>query len=134
MPDNRKLLDSLGNLRKALDKLNSALAIPNDRELVVEGTIQRFEVVVELLWKTLQRALKFEGVRINPDTPRETMKEGFAIGWLNNESIWQDLLDKRNTTSHEYLDEEFIEGNYDDIKKVAPEIVTVVELLEKRYL
>jgi len=134
MPDNRKLLDSLSNLRKAVDKLNSALVIPNDRELVVEGTIQRFEVVVELLWKTLRRALKFEGVRINPDTPRETMKEGFAIGWLHNEPIWQDLLDKRNTTSHEYLDEALIEDNYADIKKVTPEIIIVLELLENRYL
>lgn len=134
MKDNRKLLDSLNNLRKAVDKLNSALKIPNDRELVVEGTVQRFEVVVELLWKTLRRALKYEGVRINPDTPRETMKEGFAIGWLHNEPIWQDLLDKRNTTSHEYLDEEFIENNYEDIKTVTPEIVTVLELLETRYL
>lgn len=134
MKDNRKLLDSLGNLRKAVDKLNAALAIPNDRELVVEGTIQRFEVVVELLWKTLRRALKFEGVKIKPDTPRETMKEGFAIGWLHNEPIWQDLLDKRNTTSHEYLDEEFIEDNYEDIKNVTPEIVLVLELLEGRYI
>lgn len=134
MKDNRKLLDSLGNLRKAVDKLNAALAIPNDRELVVEGTVQRFEVVVEILWKTLRRALKYEGVRINPDTPRETMKEGFAIGWLHNELIWQDLLDKRNTTSHEYLDEEFIKNNYEDIKTVTPEIVTVLELLENRYL
>jgi nucleotidyltransferase substrate binding protein (TIGR01987 family) len=134
MPDNRKLLDSLSNLRKATDKLNAALVIPNDRELVVEGTVQRFEVVVELLWKTLRRALKFERVRISPDTPRETMKEGFAIGWLHNEPIWQDLLDKRNTTSHEYLDEEFIENNYEDIKTVTPEIITVLELLESRYL
>ncbi len=133
MRDDRKLLDSLGNLRKAVDKLNTALAIPNDRELVVEGTVQRFEVVVELLWKTLRRALKYEGVRINPDTPRETMKEGFAIGWLHNELIWQDLLDKRNTTSHEYLDEEFIENNYEDIKTVTPEIVIVLRLLENRY-
>ncbi len=134
MPDNRKLLNSLSNLRKAVDKLNTALLIPKNKELVVEGTIQRFEVVVELLWKTLRRALKFEGVRINPDTPRETMKEGFEIGWLHNELIWQDLLDRRNTTSHEYLDEAFIEDNYDDIKIVTPEIVIVLELLEKRYL
>jgi nucleotidyltransferase substrate binding protein (TIGR01987 family) len=134
MPDNRKLLDSLSNLRKATDKLNAALVIPNDRELVVEGTVQRFEVVVELLWKTLRRTLKFERVRISPDTPRETMKEGFAIGWLHNEPIWQDLLDKRNTTSHEYLDEEFIENNYEDIKTVTPEIITVLEFLESRYL
>ncbi|MFH6964693.1 HI0074 family nucleotidyltransferase substrate-binding subunit [Flavobacterium plurextorum] len=133
MKDNRKLLDSLSNLRKAVDKLNNALSIPNDRELVVEGTIQRFEVVVELLWKTLRRALKFEGVRINPDSPRETMKEGFAIGWLHNEVIWQELLDKRNSTSHNYLDEELIEQNYKDIQNVTPEIVTVLTLLEKRY-
>lgn len=134
MPDNRKLLDSLSNLRKASDKLIAALAIPNDRELVVEGTVQRFEVVVELLWKTLRRAIKFEGVRISPDTPREAMKEGFAIGWLHDEPIWQDLLDKRNTTSHEYLDEEFIKDNYEDIKRVTPEIIKVLQLLESRYL
>lgn len=134
MRDNRKLLDSISNLRKATDKLNSALLIPKDRELVVEGTIQRFEYVVEILWKTLRRALKYEGVRINPDSPRETMKQGFAIGWLHNEPIWQDLLDRRNTTSHEYLDEAFIEDNYDDIKTVTPEIVKVLELLETRYI
>lgn len=133
MPDDRKLKDSLGNLRKTVDKLSSALLVPNDRELVVEGTIQRFEVVVELLWKTLNRALKYEGVRIQPDTLRETMKAGFAIGWLHNAILWQDLLDKRNTTSHEYLDETFIEENYEDIKVVTPEIVKVLELLENRY-
>lgn len=133
MQNNRKLKDSLGNLRKAVDKLNAALQIPNDRELVVEGTIQRFEVVVELLWKTLRRALKYEGTRIQPDTPREAMKEGFAVGWLHNEPIWQKLLDKRNSTSHEYLDEEFIEDYYEDIKVVTPEIVIVLELLEARY-
>jgi nucleotidyltransferase substrate binding protein (TIGR01987 family) len=134
MKNNRKLLDSLGNLRKATDKLNSALLVPKDRELVVEGTIQRFEYVVEILWKTLRRALKYEGVRIKPDSPRETMKQGFSIGWLHNEPIWQDLLDRRNTTSHEYLDESFIEDSYDDIKTVTPEIVKVLGLLETKYL
>lgn len=133
MKNDRKLKDTLANLRKAVDKLESALEIPNDRELVVEGTIQRFEVVVELLWKTLQRALKFEGVKLEPDTPREAMKKGFSVGWLHNEPIWQDLLDKRNTTSHEYLDEAFIEDNYADIKVVTPEIVKVLELLEERF-
>lgn len=131
MKDNRKLKDSLNNLRKAVDKLDSAIKIPNDRELVTEGTIQRFEVVVELVWKTLRRALKYEG--IHPTTPRETMKEAFSIGWLQNEELWHDLLDKRNTTSHEYLDEELIENNYNDIKLVYPEIVRILEFLENRY-
>jgi Nucleotidyltransferase substrate binding protein like len=50
----RKLQDSLANLERATKKLESALLIPKERELVVEGTIQRFEMVVELVWKTLK--------------------------------------------------------------------------------
>mgnify|MGYP006291848191 CR=1 FL=1 len=131
MSSKRKVLDSLQNLRKATDKLQAALDIPVDRELVMEGTTQRYEVTVELVWKTLKRSLQYEG--INSKTPRETMKKGFEVGWLNDEIVWQDLLDGRNTTSHEYLDEEFIENNYADIKKVFPYIKELVEFLENRY-
>lgn len=131
MSSKRKVEDSLENLRKATDKLESALKIPVERELVMEGTIQRFEVTVELVWKTLKRALKYEG--IHPKTPRETMKKAFSAGWLNDEIVWQDLLDKRNTTSHQYLDEEFIENNYEDIQSVFPYIKELSEFLEDRY-
>ncbi|MDF0715754.1 nucleotidyltransferase substrate binding protein [Muricauda sp. 334s03] len=68
MSSKRKLTDSLKNLRKATDKLERALKIPVDRELVMEGTVQRYEITVELVWKTLQRALQYEGVY--PKTPR----------------------------------------------------------------
>jgi len=128
----RKLLDSLGNLRSAYDKLESALLIERDRELVVEGTIQRFETVVELVWKTLKRALKYEG--IHPNTPRETMQEGFSANWLSGEIIWQDLLDRRNKSSHEYLDEDFIEEYYDEIRdEFAGPIKELLLFLETRY-
>ncbi len=127
----RKLQDSLGNLEKAMFKLEDALKIPKDRELVVEGTIQRFEVVIELMWKTLKRALEFEGVY--PKTPRESLREAFKIGWINEEAAWFDMLDKRNTTSHVYLDEELAEDNYDDIKTVAPILKQTVDFLRGRY-
>lgn len=133
MANDRKVKESLVNLRNATEKLKSAIQIPKDKELVVEGTIQRFEVVVELLWKTLKRALIYEGHVITPDTPREVMKLGFSVGWLHNTIAWQQLLDKRNKTSHEYLDDQFIEKNYEDIKKLTPEIITVLEVLEARY-
>ena len=133
MSNIRKLNDSLANLREAVNKLNKALKIPNDRELVVEGTIQRFEYVVELLWKTIRRGLIYERVTLNPDTPREVMRQGFAVGWLHGEVTWQELLDKRNKTSHEYLDEEFIKEYYDDIKRLNPEINKILEILESNY-
>lgn len=131
MSSKRKVEDSLQNLRKAVDKLESALKIVVDRELVMEGTVHRFEMTVELIWKTLQRALQYEG--IFPKTPRESLKKAFSAGLLTNEIVWQDLLDKRNTTSHEYLDEEFIEDNYEDIKNIFPHLKTLLEFLENRY-
>lgn len=127
----RKLQDSLANLERATTKLEEALLIPKERELVVEGTIQRFEMVVELTWKTLKRALEYEG--LHPKTPRESLKEAYRIGWLHDEDVWLDILDQRNTTSHVYLSEELAENNYEDIKKVAPLIRQIVNLLRGRY-
>ena len=128
-----KLDDSLGNFRTAYNRLKEATEIPKDRALVAEGTIQRFEYVVELLWKTLNRALKYEGIKIKPDTPRETMKEGFKAGFLHDKVTWQELLNKRNESSHEYLHEDFIDEYYDEIISLTPEIEKVLIFLEERY-
>jgi nucleotidyltransferase substrate binding protein (TIGR01987 family) len=54
------------------------------------------------------------------DTSRASLKEAFRLGWLDDEQVWLDMLDSRNTTSHEYLAEELATNNYDDIKKVTP--------------
>lgn len=127
----RKLLDSIANLDRALDNLEKAFLVPKDRELVVEGTIHRFEMLIELYWKTLKRALEYEGLA--PKTPRESLKEAFKIGWLHDETAWLDMLDRRNTTSHNYLDEELAEDNYEDIKKVAPILRQTFDALKARY-
>ena len=127
----RKLRDSLNNLERSLRKLEEAVRIPKNNPLVAEGTIQRFEYVFELHWKTLKRALSYEG-RITT-TPRETLKEAYAIGWLENETIWLDMLDCRNTTSHLYLDDELVEETYQKIVTYYPEIERVFLLLMRRY-
>ena len=127
----RKLNDSITNLDQAMSKLENALKIPKDRELVVEGTIQRFEFVIELMWKTLKRALEYEGV--HPKTPRESLREAFSTGWLHDEDVWINMLDQRNTTSHIYLHEELAEANYEDIKKTAPILRQTVDFLKNRY-
>ena len=127
----RKLKDSLANLTKAVANLERALTIPKDRELVYEGTIHRFEITIELMWKTLKRALEHE--RIQPKTPRESLKEAFRVGWLHDEDVWLDMLDHRNTTSHVYLAEELAEENYEDIVKVTPSLRSTLDFLNGRY-
>ena len=83
----RKLQDSLTNLRRATARLEEAVNLPRNTELVAEGTIQRFEFVFELLWKTVKRALEYEG-RISK-TPRDSLKEAYSLGWLDDETIWR---------------------------------------------
>lgn len=127
----RKLSDSLSNLERVVANLERALAVPRDRELVFEGTIHRFEMTIELMWKTLSRALAYEGV--SAKTPRESLKCAFGLGWLHDEAIWLDMVQNRNTTSHEYLAEELAENNYDDILKVAPLLRATNDFLQAKY-
>ena len=127
----RKLLDSLNNLDRSLQNLERALELPKSQELVIEGTIQRFETTIELFWKTLQRALRYEG--LDPKTPRDSVKDAFQLGWLNDESAWLEMLDIRNRTSHQYLSERYVERNYDSIAKVTPTLRAAFDQLQKRY-
>lgn len=127
----RKLKDSLSNLDTAVTNLERALTLPTDQELVFEGTIHRFEIVAELTWKTLKRALEFEGLA--PKTPRDSLKEAFRVGWLQDEATWLDMLDHRNTTSHNCLADELVAKNYADIALLTPKIRSTVDFLKARY-
>jgi nucleotidyltransferase substrate binding protein (TIGR01987 family) len=127
----RRLHDSMNNLERALVNLERAVQIPKDRELVAEGTIQRFEMTIELFWKTLRRVMQFEGMGAR--TSRDCLREAFRLSWLHDEQVWLDMLDSRNTTSHEYLDEALADDNYDDIKKVTPIIRQAFDVLRQRY-
>jgi nucleotidyltransferase substrate binding protein (TIGR01987 family) len=127
----RKLKDSLENLRRAMAKLGEAVQMSSDAPLVAEGTIQRFEYVFELFWKTMKRALEYEG-RVSK-TPRDSLKEAYAIGWLKNETVWLDMLDCRKTTSQLYLHSELVKGTYEKIVGYYPELNTALQFLLDRY-
>jgi nucleotidyltransferase substrate binding protein (TIGR01987 family) len=90
----------LPNLRQALDRLQEALNEPETNALVIDGTIQRFEFVIELYWKTLRRLLSLNGIQTS--TPREAIGESFRAGWIGDETAWLEMLRDRNETSHIY--------------------------------
>ena len=97
----------------------------------MEGSIQRFETAVELFWKTLGRALEYEG--FEERTPRHCVKEAFKLGWLDDENAWLEILDRRNITTHEYLSSELVMDYYRTIKDLAPEIRKAFDKLRERY-
>lgn len=125
-----KLADSLINLSRALDRLREALAVPSDQALAVDGTIQRFEFVIELCWKTLKRGLAFEG--IDTTTPREAVVQAFAIGLIDNETAWLDMLRDRNRAAHVY-DEAMALALNQRIRLHAADMENLVLRLVERY-
>jgi len=79
-----------------------------------DGVIQRFEFTFELLWKTLKLFLLDEGIITN--SPKEALKETFRFGMIENESLFLDMLDDRNRTSHIYS-EDVLKEIFSRIKK-----------------
>ncbi|OIJ17607.1 nucleotidyltransferase [Anaerobacillus alkalilacustris] len=119
MDEMRKLRQSISNLDKALIRLEEALMEDTNNSLIVDGTIRRFEFTIELYWKTLKRMLQAEG--IESKTPRETLKEAYQAGWLQNDHLWLQMLKDRNETSHTY-DEETALRILKNIKSYFPEM------------
>lgn len=127
----RRLKQSFENLNRALNRLEEALHEDLENGLIVDGTIQRFEFTIEIYWKSLKRLLAAEG--IDARTPRETLKEAYQVGWLQNEQAWLQMLKDRNSTSHIY-DEEMARKIVQNIKRYFPEMKETYEKLSKRYM
>ena len=98
-----KLNQSLTSVERALTRLEIALVQNSDHELVVDGTILRFEFCIELFWKMLKRALQEEGIETG--TPREAIQKAYQVKWFDDEHLWLQMLHDRNQTSHIYDEE-----------------------------
>lgn len=77
--------------------------------------IQSFEVCFELAWKVLKDYLNSNG--INVYLPKEVIKEAFSAEVIKDGQIWIDMLNARNSTSHEY--------NLDKIQAIISNISAV---------
>ena len=69
-------------------------------ELEENGMVQRFEFTLELAWKTMRDFLTEEGFSVG--SPKETMRQAFESGYINDAQIWMDMIDMRNAFSHDY--------------------------------
>lgn len=98
--------DGLYNFSNALDRFSNALERENEikedgfGDLFLDLTIKRFEFTYEMAWKALKRYLEFLG--FDPKNPRATFKEGYAQNILEDESVWLEMIEQRNLSSHIY--------------------------------
>lgn len=121
---------AISNLGSALSRLEEALEHREEDPLVVDSTIQRFEFVVELCWKTFMRGLAAEGVQST--TPRDAIKQAGRVGWLIDEALWLAMLADRNATSHVY-NEAQARAIYKRIKQYLPAMKSAYAAVRKRF-
>ena len=121
----------LEDLERALARLEEALAIPADAPLAIDGTIQRFEFVFELCWKTMKALLERDSPSEQFGTARSAIKGAYAAGWIADEAGWLDLLDMRNATSHTYR-ESLAREVYRRIEARAPMLRTAAAELKRQ--
>jgi len=126
----KKLKQSLANLESALWRLQEALQEPDDNSLVIDGTIQRFEFVIELYWKTLKRILAYSGIQTH--TPRDTLRQAYQAEWLNDETLWLQMLNDRNQTPHIY-NEAMARQIYERIKTYFLEMEQSFRFLKQKF-
>ena len=71
-------------------------------QLGKEGMIHRFEICMELSWKTIKDYLEYKGIVFNQITPSAVIKEAAAAKLLDDGEAWMRALDARNKMSHTY--------------------------------
>ena len=112
------------NFDKSYKLLNKYAKQPITTELERAGIIQFFEMTFELAWKVLKDYLEAQEYLVK--SPRETVKQAFQIGLIDNGHVWMDALSNRNLTTHTY-DEELA-------NKITNEIITMyLPELDKMY-
>jgi len=97
----------LNNFSKALTQLDEAMLLMQQRDLSKlekQGVIQGFEYCYELGWNTLKDFLVWQGIDGIVGS-RDTIREGFSKGLINDGHGWMHMLTDRNRTSHTYNEE-----------------------------
>ncbi|MDO8489704.1 MAG: nucleotidyltransferase substrate binding protein [Candidatus Omnitrophota bacterium] len=128
----RRLNDLYGDFKSALRRLNLALVEDIKKgDIVVDGTIQRFEFTFELSWKLMKAVLERNGIQAG--TPRDAIKESYQAGIIENGQSWIKMLESRNQTSHIY-NKSKARVIYRKIKKDYKKLFTVLEKNIKAFM
>jgi len=89
------------NYRKALVQLEAFFEPPELNEREQQGLIKAFEYTFELAWNTLRDLLRSQGDATLLGS-RDTLREAFRLGLIDDGETWMQMIQDRNLTSHTY--------------------------------
>ena len=94
----------LGNFQKALQQLDSAVALSRRRELSdleKQGLIKAFEFTHELAWNVMRDFFIYQG-NTSITGSRDATREAFQKELIADGEGWMEMIRSRNLTSHTY--------------------------------
>jgi len=100
-------IQRFNNFSKAFAQLTEAVELSQQRKLSKleeQGLIQAFEYTHEMAWNTLKDFLEERGVAQMYGS-RDTTREAFKTGLIENGEVWMKMIESRNLTSHTYNEE-----------------------------
>jgi nucleotidyltransferase substrate binding protein (TIGR01987 family) len=105
----------LDDFEKILTKLDEVLKLEKT-EINRDSAIQRFEIAVDLAWKTLKTYLEeYKGIICR--SPKGCFREAFSQGIIDYDDYWIKIVDLRNQTTHLYS-ETLADKIYEELPKV----------------
>lgn len=103
-----KKYDNFIGAFNVLKKSNKEFAFKD--EIYRIGVVGQFNLTFELSWKLLQAVLRAHSVLgAETGSPREMLKLGFKVGFLNDEKNWIKMQLDRNKSVHIYNEEDIDE-------------------------
>ena len=120
------------NLKKSYLRLKEVSDMYDGKnDIIRDSLIQRFEFTYELTHKTLKEFMKYLGVTLENSFPRTIYKKAYVNNLISDDSVWINLLEDRNCTSHIYNENLASEVAERIVKDYVPAIEELVRKLEK---
>jgi nucleotidyltransferase substrate binding protein (TIGR01987 family) len=114
----RDSLKTLGDILQEYEKPSYPTYLP-------DAMIKRYEYSFELSWKSLKRHLEVNYARALT-RPRDILREGHKLQYIENIDQWLHFMDMRNITSHTYS-----EDNANKVLSIIPDFYKEACLLLK---
>lgn len=120
-----KLENMLRQLKDAQKRFKDVMKKEKD-EYIRDSAIKRFEFTFESAWKAMKVYLEEKGVKVY--APRDIIKSAFQVKIIPEDTLWLDMLEIRNLTSHIY-NEKIAETVYSKLSSCLPLIDNLIKEL-----
>lgn len=100
-------MEKVESFLKSVQRLQEAIEIyqqQSSNDIIRDGMIYRFKISFEFSWKALKEYLLDQGVANELNFPKQVLKTAYSNQMIHDESVWLDMLESRNRTSHIYDD------------------------------